>query len=329
MNLTKLDLLLANEPAFRKRQINKLIFQDLIDDWQAGTTLPKTLRETLAREVPLAIKAQEFTSRDGTVKGLITLDDGLKIEAVLMRFKDRNTVCVSCQVGCSLGCLFCATGQMGFKRNLIMGEIVAQVLYFARRLKKGGARVTNIVFMGMGEPFLNYDNVVQSIKVLNNGEMFGLGARHIAVSTIGIVEGIEKFAREGWEVNLAISLHAANDTLRSKLMPINQKYPIAMVMAAVRSYLRKTHRKVMFEYLLLDGVNDSEQDALDLCRLLGNPIFHLNLIQYNPTGKFKSSSKERVAEFKKILTVSRVSFTERYRFGADIKAACGQLTTKI
>jgi len=202
------------------------------------------------------------------------------------------------------------------------------VLYFARRLKKEKAKITNIVFMGMGEPFLNYDNVVQSIKALNNPAMFGLGARHIAVSTAGLPEEIEKFGNEGWEVNLAISLHAANDGLRSQLMPINQKYPLAVVMAAVKNYLRKTHRKVMFEYLLLGGVNDSDQDALDLCRLLTNPIFHLNLIQYNPTGQFKPSSRERVEAFKKILTTNHVSFTERYRFGLDIKAACGQLATQ-
>ena len=328
MNFLKLDQLLVNEPVYRRQQINKLIFQDLIDNWRAGTTLPKTLREMLNREVSLAINAQEFISKDGTVKALITLGDGLKIETVLMRLKDRHTVCISSQVGCPLGCLFCATGQMGFKRNLDRDEILDQVLYFARRLKKEKAKITNIVFMGMGEPFLNYDNVVQSIKALNNPAMFGLGARHIAVSTAGLPEEIGKFGNEGWEVNLAISLHAANDGLRSQLMPINQKYPLAVVMAAVKNYLRKTHRKVMFEYLLLGGVNDSDQDALDLCRLLTNPIFHLNLIQYNPTGQFKPSSRERVEAFKKILTTNHVSFTERYRFGLDIKAACGQLATQ-
>ena len=328
MNFSKIDELLSGEPAFRKKQINKLIFQDLIESWQQGTTLPKTLRQMLSREVPLEIKAQEFVSKDGTVKALITLADDLKIETVLMRFKDRNTICVSCQVGCPLKCVFCATGQMGFKRNLTAGEILDQVLSFARLLKKEKQKITNIVFMGMGEPFLNYDNIMEAIRIINNPGTFGLGARHISVSTVGIVEGIGRFTKENLEVNLAISLHAANEDLRTKLMPINQKYPIAAVMEAVGNYVKKSHRKVMFEYVLMNRVNDSDKDALSLCRLLNNPIFHINLIRYNPNGKFRPSPKDRIENFKKILTAGRISFTERYRFGADIKAACGQLAIK-
>lgn len=329
MDLIKLDKILENEPRFRKQQVNKLIYQDLIDDWQNGTTLSLGLRKTLTETFPLRIPAEEFMSKDErTIKILMTLEDGLKIEAVLMKFDDRNTVCVSSQVGCPLGCLFCATGKMGFKRNLTVEEIVDQVLYFGRILKKRKEKVTNIVYMGMGEPFLNYDNVIQSIKVLNDQEKYNLGARHISISTAGIVEGIEKFTEEKIEVNLAISLHAPNDELRSKLMPVNNKYPIAEIIKAVRKYTRESRRKVMFEYILLDGINDGEKEASELCKLLGYPLYHLNLIQYNSTGEFKPSSPERVEKFKKILKNGKVFFTERFRLGTDINAACGQLATK-
>src|SRR3989339_987075 len=207
MEIQKIAKILQNEPAFRSKQIKKAVFGDLIENWDEATTLPLVLRKNLQADCPLSELAAEktLTSKDGeTLKILFLTKDGSKIESVLMKHIDeRNTVCVSSQVGCSVGCQFCATGELGFKRNLSDSEIVDQVLYFARLLKKEGIRVTNVVFMGMGEPFLNYDNVLGAIKTLNNKDGFNLGARHISVSTVGIVEGIEKLAQESLQVNLA------------------------------------------------------------------------------------------------------------------------------
>jgi len=344
INLDKIYSLLENEPKFRLKQIDKLIFQDLIDDWLKATTLPLNLRETLNDQASLNILAEtQITKNRNTIKALMTLDDGLKIEAVLMKYParnrlsdslaggpDRNTVCVSSQVGCPLGCLFCATGSMGFKRNLTVSEIVGQIIYFARILNSENQKITNIVFMGMGEPFLNYDNVISAIKTLNNPDKMGLGARRFSISTCGIIEGIEKFTDEPMEINLAISLHTANNELRSKLMPINLKYPLDLVMNAVRDYVVKTKRKVMFEYVLLNGINDSEAQALELANRMKNTFFHVNLIEYNETGgAYQASPRERVNAFKKVLETEGISFTERQSLGKEIKGACGQLATKI
>ena len=329
MNLTQLDETLKGEPAYRLKQVKKAVFQDLIDDWNKITTLPLSLRKILNKENPLSINGELFFSKDQkTAKALITLNDGLKIESVLMRHKERNTVCVSSQVGCSLGCLFCATGKMGFKRNLEDFEIVEQVLFFARYLKELKARVTNVVFMGMGEPFLNYENVLEAIKILNDKEGFNLGARKFSISTAGIIEGIEKLAEEKLEVNLAISLHAPDDKLRSQLMPIGKKYNIKKTLEAVDDYIEKTNRKVMFEYLMIKDVNDSNDLAKKLIKLMKRRLYLVNLISYNPTADFKPSSKERIQKFKSILEKAGVYVTERYRFGREIKAACGQLAGK-
>ena len=329
IDLDKIYSLLENEPKFRLIQIDKLIFQDLIDNWDKATTLSLNLRQTLNGQAPLNISAEiQKTSDNKTIKALITLDDNLKIEAVLMRYVDRNTVCVSSQVGCPMGCLFCATGQMGFKRNLTVSEIVGQVILFARLLKHEDQKITNIVFMGMGEPFLNYDNVLSVIKLLNNQDKMGLGARRFSISTCGIIEGIEKLKEEPMEINLAISLHTANNELRSKLMPINTKYPLDKVMETVSDYVNRTKREVMFEYILLSGVNDSQDQARELARRMKNTFFHVNLIQYNETGgDYKASPRDRVNAFKKVLETEGVSFTERQSLGKEIKGACGQLLT--
>jgi 23S rRNA (adenine2503-C2)-methyltransferase len=328
LNLDKIENLLSLEPKFRLSQANKAIFQDLIDDWLKVTTLPMNLRQTLNNKALLDILAETQKTVDNkTIKALISLDDDLKIETVLMRYSRRNTVCVSSQVGCPLNCLFCATGQMGFKRNLSVSEIVGQIIFFARYLKKENQKITNIVFMGMGEPFLNYDNVLTAIKLLNDPEKMGLGARRFSISTCGIVEGINKLANEPREINLAISLHAANNQLRSKLMPINQKYPLDRLMNAVRDYVIKTKRKVMFEYVLLNGINDSREQARELAYLMRNPLYHVNLIEYNVTsGFYKPSKREKVNAFKQVLKERGVSFTERQSLGREIKGACGQLT---
>ena len=273
-----------------------------------------------------------FTSKDGqSIRAVFTLDDGAKIETVLMKHvDDRRTVCVSSQVGCAACCEFCATGQQGFKRNLSIQEITNQISFFADLLKKNGERVSNVVFMGMGEPFLNYDNVMEAIRIINSKEGFGIGARKISISTAGVIEGIEKLAKENLQINLAISLHASNNNLRSRIMPINKAYPIEKIMNAVDDYIKKTRRRVMFEYLMIDGVNDSPQIAHEFVRLLKkmrNRLFLVNLISYNPIGhsSFKPSSGRRVKIFKDILMKSRIEVTQRFRFGKEIKGACGQL----
>lgn len=331
MDLSCLNGILKREPVYRSKQIKRAVFKDLIEDWSEATVLPMELRKRLAEKCPIPIDGKLFISKDKkTLKALITLKDGLRVESVLMQHKDeRNTVCVSSQVGCPLGCRFCATGQMGFKRNLEIFEIVEQALFWARFLKKEKKKITNIVFMGMGEPFLNYENVIGAIKILNDKEGFNLGARHFSISTVGIIEGIRKLVEEKLEVNLAISLHAPNNELRSKIMPINKNYPIEEILLAVDDYVRKTKRRVMVEYIMIRRVNDSEECATQLVSLMKRPLYFVNLIAYNPTGTFKPSSLQRIKKFKEILEKEGIPVTERYRFGPDIKAACGQLAAKF
>ncbi|MBT4121254.1 MAG: 23S rRNA (adenine(2503)-C(2))-methyltransferase RlmN [Candidatus Magasanikbacteria bacterium] len=330
MNLKGLQIVLAGQPKFRFKQAWKAVFVDLISDWNDNTTLPKDLREVLNSECSLDVEAEIFGSeKSESVKALLTLEDDQKIETVLLRHKDgRNTICLSSQVGCALGCAFCATGKMGFKRDLTVSEIILQVLLFARYLKenKSEKNITNVVFMGMGEPFLNFDNVMESIKILNDKEAFNIGARHISVSTAGIVEEINKFANEKMQINLAISLHASNDKLRAELMPVARKYSLNQLFEAIENYVEKRSRQVMFEYLLIDGVNDSEYHAKELAGLMKHPLYVVNLIRYNPTGgRFRPSTATSIRKFKNILLREGIKVTERHEFGQDIKAACGQL----
>ena len=369
MNFDDIDKILANEPKFRVKQVRQLIWRDLIASWDEATTLPIELRAKLKAEAPLEIKAEVFEDDDGqSAKALITLEDGLNVETVLMRHTlrqaqgirskqgqgvnvGRNTVCVSSQIGCPLGCLFCATGKMGFKRNLSAGEIAEQVLFWARWLNHGlrgfetdnadnkihpqnqpkirAIRgINNIVFMGMGEPFLNYNNVFSAVKILNDDNLLGIGARHISISTAGIVDGIERMAQDMPQINLAISLHAPNDELRQKLMPVDKKYPLAVVMAAAEDYAEGTNRKLMFEYIMIKGVNDLPEHARELAKLLSNRLYFVNLIVYNKTGDFAPSDASQVKKFKDVLIKAGVQALERYRFGQDIKGACGQLAVK-
>lgn len=333
MNLEKLQLALKGEPGFRERQVFEGVFEKFVSDWSEVTNLPKSLQEKLNKECSLEIDGKIFESKDGkTFKALITLEDGEKIETVLMRYFDgRNSLCVSSQVGCPLGCKFCATGKMGLKRNLSYGEIVDQFLFFSRFLKKKfgeNEKITNVIFMGMGEPFLNYDQVMRAIEILNDEKFIGLGARNISISTSGIISGIKKFSDEDRQINLAISLHAPNDQLRSELMPINQKDNLKDVLDAVDEYIGRKNRKVMFEYLLIDGVNDSQAHAKELASLMKKPLYMVNLINYNPTGNFKPSSKKNVEMFLNILKKEGVNVTLRHSFGGDIKAACGQLANE-
>jgi 23S rRNA (adenine2503-C2)-methyltransferase len=331
MNLNNLEKTLKDEPAFRLRQAKEMIYKNLINDWSEATNFSLDWREKLNQECPLTITAETFKSEDDSLKILLTLTDGLKVESVLMRHGDgRNTVCVSSAVGCPLGCLFCATGKMGFKRNLNAPEMVEQVLYFSRYLKKMDERVSNVVFMGMGEPFLNYDHVLEAVRILNAKDGLNIGARHISISTAGIVPGIKKLSDEPLQVNLAISLHAPNNNLRSKIMPIDKKYRIEMIMAAVDKYIEKTNRKVMFEYIMIQNVNDGDEEARELAMLINKmpkPLCFVNLIAYNATAVFKPSKPETIKRFKQILEKKDIEVAERYRFGRGIKAACGQLAS--
>jgi len=329
MDLSKLNKILKGEPPYRQQQVNQAVFVDLVTDWDEVKTLPQKLRKVLQDNCPLEINADIFHSQDKkTSKALITLEDGNKIETVLMQHEgERHTVCVSSQVGCSLACTFCATGRLGLKRNLTADEIVEQVLLWNRVLKQLGAkdRVTNVVYMGMGEPFLNYTAVLKSIRLLNDKQGFNIGARKISVSTSGIAPKIKKFAEEKMQINLALSLHAPNDELRSKLMPINTHFPLSEVMKAVDFYIEKTNRKVMCEYLMIAEVNDSLEQAEELAKLLQGKLVMVNLIAYNPTNAYRPAKSKNIKAFKDYLTKQGLEVSQRFTFGQDIKAACGQL----
>ena len=319
------------EPAFRLAQAKRAFFVDFSGSWDDLTTFPKALRESLASRVPWSsltpVRTQSSKAGD-TVKTLFACTDGKKIEAVLMRHEDgRNTVCVSCQVGCPMACAFCATGTMGLKRNLTAEEIVDQVIHYSRWLKPLDGRVTNIVFMGMGEPMHNYDAVMQAINILHDPDGFNLGGRRFTVSTCGIVPGIRRLAEEPLQVNLAISLHSAIDETRSKIMPVNRPYPIAKLMEAVDAYAEKTNRKVFFEYLLLDGINDTAEEARALADLLKHNfrLYHVNLIKYHDTNAFTGTQTPSRIAFMERLKSLGVPVTHRVSFGEDIDAACGQL----
>ena len=336
MDLSNLEKVLSTEPKYRLKQAEEAVFKNFISDWAEATFFSKDLRDKLNKECPLKIEADVLVSKkEDSVKARITLKDGFMIETVLMRHEDkRNTVCVSSQVGCPLGCLFCATGKMGLKRNLTSDEIIEQVVFFNRYLKKttpseveGYAKVTNVTYMGMGEPFLNYDNVLVSVRILNDHKYFNIGVRSISISTAGIIEGIKKLSQEGLHVNLAISLHAPNEELRSSLMPISKTYQLKDILKAVDEYIEKTNRKVMFEYVLIKDVNDSDKHAEELAKIMNKKLYFVNLILYNATGVFKPSTTARVKGFRAILERLNIRYTQRHRFGDDINAACGQFAT--
>jgi 23S rRNA (adenine2503-C2)-methyltransferase len=315
---------------YRQAQIYQAVCKHLVTDPAAITVLPLALRQRLRETLPLVSlsPAREVTSADGqTTKFVFALADGTPVEAVLMRHRGgRTTACISSQAGCALRCDFCATGQGGFVRNISALDIFEQVLLVAARARREGKSLTNLVFMGMGEPFLNYDAVMDAVALLNDPQGFNLGARRMTISTAGVVPGIERFTAEHIQVNLAISLHAADDELRSRLMPINRKWPLAPLLAAARTYVAATRRKVFYEYLLLDEVNDNPDDARRLADLLGGPLHHVNLIPYNATdAPYRRSSPLRTKRFADILRERGVPVTIRHTMGDDIAAACGQL----
>lgn len=320
------------EPAYRAEQIWRGLYQQLWNVPSHFSTLPKTLRQRLEEEFTFShlTPMTSLRSSDGnTIKTLFRLPDDLAIEAVLMRYERRNTLCISTQVGCAMGCVFCATGQMGFKRHLSPGEIVEQVLYYARLLRQEGEEVTNIVVMGMGEPFHNYEATMKAIDTLNHPLGMNLGARRFTISTVGLVPAIRRFAAEKRQVNLAISLHATRDDLRSSLLPINRKYPIHEVLAACRDYVAQTGRRITFEWALIQGVNDSVETARELAALLKGLLCHVNVIPLNPTRRYSGtgSTRERANAFKAELERHGIPCTVRIRRGIDIQAGCGQLAT--
>jgi 23S rRNA (adenine2503-C2)-methyltransferase len=324
---------LKDEPAYRAEQTWVALYKQfkvVVDDF---STLPADLRAQLAEDFLFAglTPLRTIGSEDGqTVKTLFKLHDGALIEAVLMRYEDRRTLCISSQSGCGLGCSFCATGQMGFSRNLTSGEIVAQVIFFARELEKTEERVTNVVLMGMGEPFANYDQVMAAMERLNDPRGFGLGARRMTISTVGLAPKIRQFADTESQINLAVSLHTVDDELRSQLMPINKKYPVAKLLDACRYYVEKTNRRLTFEYALIDDVNDAPEDARALARDLKGLLCHVNLIPLNPTRAYAKagSPADRAQAFCDVLGESNIPCTIRLRRGIDIGAGCGQLAAE-
>ena len=328
------------QPRYRADQILQMLYHEFPKDLTSMRQIPIQLRESIAASgygIGSATEVGRMVSEDGyTTKLLLNLLDGTLVETVLMQNKSRegihprSTICVSTQVGCPMGCTFCATGQMGFKRNLMAEEIVAQVLHFASLLKERGERVTNLEFMGMGEPLANYAETIRAVRKMTHPRAFGMGQRHITISTVGVMQGIEMLSREGLQVGLAISLHAPNDDLRRRLIPTAGKNSVADLVEATRSYFRTTGRRVTLEYALLEGVNDSPEIAQELARLLSGNGVHVNLIAVNPTaGNFRRPSWKRITAFERILKESGIKCTVRAEKGIEIAAACGQLRTDI
>ncbi len=343
-----------NIPKYRAKQIFQGFYKSLAADYDGISALPKALREELTTIAPMfepVIVRELRSSDDRTMKLLLRLSDGKLIETALMLYppsqhgRSRATVCVSTQAGCAFGCTFCATGQMGFDRHLTAGEIVAQIIIFARMLRREPWKypkamgfpageidhITNIVLMGMGEPLHNYDNSMQALRIVNDPEGFYLGARHMTVSTVGVIPGIRRLAQEPMQVNLAISLHAPNNVMRLKTMPVAKKWRMDDLLAACREYIQATGRQVTFEYVLLAGINDASQHAIELASRMQTlkQFAHVNLIPVNATSaEYRPPTGADIAAFRTILTKAGVSNSVRAERGDDIAASCGQLRTR-
>ncbi|WP_274855703.1 23S rRNA (adenine(2503)-C(2))-methyltransferase RlmN [Bacillus methanolicus] len=321
-----------NEKAFRAEQIFDWLYKKRVSDFEEMSNLPKTLREMLKDHFTLTTLKTiiKQTSLDGTIKFLFELHDGYSIETVLMRHDYGNSVCVTTQVGCRIGCTFCASTLGGLKRNLEAGEIVAQVVKVQQALDETGERVSSVVIMGIGEPFDNYDQMLSFLKIVNHDKGLNIGARHITVSTSGIIPKIYQFADENMQINFAISLHAPNTELRSRLMPINRAYKLPDLMKAVRYYIEKTGRRVSFEYGLFGGVNDQEEHAEELANLIKGIKCHVNLIPVNyvPERNYVRTPRNQIFKFEKTLKKHGINVTIRREHGHDIDAACGQLRAK-
>lgn len=321
-----------NEKPFRADQIFDWLYVKRISKFEEMTNLSKGLREKLEDQFSItALKTIiQHTSSDGTIKFLFELHDGFSIETVLMRHDYGNSVCVTTQVGCRIGCTFCASTLGGLKRNLEAGEIVSQVVKVQQALDETDERVSSVVIMGIGEPFDNYDSMMSFLKIINHDKGLNIGARHITVSTSGIIPKIYKFADENMQINFAISLHAPNTELRSRLMPINRAYKLPELMEAVKYYIEKTGRRISFEYGLFGGVNDQVEHAEELARLVKGVKCHINLIPVNyvPERDYVRTPKEQIFLFEKTLKQHGVNVTIRREQGHDIEAACGQLRAK-
>ncbi len=320
------------QPTYRADQVWVGLYRNLWESSGSFTTLSKSLREELGASFAIQSLTPALTldSKDGqTQKTLFRLPDGEAIEAVLMRYSRRRTLCISTQAGCAMGCVFCATGQMGFRRNLTSGEIVEQVLYYARALQVEGDRPTNIVLMGMGEPFHNYEATMDAIDRLNSPEGFQFGARRFTISTVGLVPAIRRFSRENRQVNLAVSLHSVDEAVRSDMLPVNRRYPLDELLDSCREYVRLTGRRITFEWALIHELNDTPAEAARLASHLKGILCHVNVIPLNPTRGYAgaATTRERALAFQQELQRNGISCTVRVRRGIDIHAGCGQLAT--
>ena len=325
-----INKLLKNEPPYRYRQIFKEVYSRLIDNWDKATSLPLELRKKLKENFNLEVKGRIINSgRSDCLKAVIEFDGSVFVESVLLMHKNgRNTVCVSSQAGCAMDCLFCSTAATGFLRNLYSDEILSQLLFFLRILNKENKRITNVVFMGMGEPLINYDNMLEAVKILNNRNFFNIGQRKISVSTSGIPGKIRRLADEGFQLNLAISINAPNDKIRQSIMPGASKYPLKDILDSAIYYFEKTGRRIMFEYVLLKGINDKEEHAVELAEKIKDIESFVNIIPFNGKGVYTKPSFKAINAFKNTLVMKKINVTQRYEFGSDIKAACGQLVFK-
>ncbi len=329
-DLSRADVerLLDDQPRYRIDQVWAGLYEQLSDP-DGWTNVPKALRAELGDALPAALTlvTESVSDRGDTIKYLWELAGGERIETVLMLYRERATVCVSSQAGCAMGCGFCATGQAGFTRHLTVGEMVEQVVRASARARSVDRRVSNVVFMGMGEPMANDERVWTAVERFHDD--LGLSARHITISTVGLVPGIRRLAARPLPVNLAVSLHAANDELRDRLVPINRRHPIDDLVAACRDYLEVRNRRISFEWAMIDGVNDRDQDAAELARLCRRlrPRAHVNLIPLNPTPGYptRGSTLARVKEFRDLLEAAGANATVRQNRGTEIDAACGQL----
>ncbi|MGB1250514.1 MAG: 23S rRNA (adenine(2503)-C(2))-methyltransferase RlmN [Candidatus Promineifilaceae bacterium] len=322
------------QPKFRAKQVWQWLYQKYAVNFDSMANLPKTLRSALTEHATLTTLETAVTqhSSDGQTKKLLfKLPDGQLIETVLMRYEKRRTICISTQAGCAMNCVFCATGQMGFYRNLTVAEIVAQVIHFARELAEEGEHLTNVVMMGMGEPLHNYKNTIAALDKMTDANGINLGARKITISTVGLVPAIRKYADEKRQTPLAISLHAATDEERDKLLPINRRWEIEDLMEACHYYIEKTGRRLTFEWALINGKNDTIEQADALGELLKGMLCHVNLIPLNPTNGFKGgpTTRDRSDDFRAKLAEYGVSSTVRVRRGIDIQAGCGQLRDRV
>lgn len=330
MNIEEIEqeLLAIDEKKYRAKQIFIWLYRGA-DNFDKMTDLSKDLIKKLKENYIIkSIETSNFQkSKDGTIKYLFKLNDGYAIESVLMKYNYGNTACVSSQVGCKMGCNFCASAKIGFIRNLTPGEIVGQILEIQ---KQSNEKISNIVFMGIGEPLDNYDNVIKAIRLLNNPKGLNIGARHISISTCGLVDNIRKISNENIQCNICISLHSSKNNVRSSMMPINKKYPIEELIEVCKEYISRTHRRVTFEYALIENVNDSREDALHLARLLKGMLCHVNLIPINKIkdGIYEKSNIDKILAFRDTLNEKGIVATVRRELGSDIDAACGQLVRK-